>query len=439
MERLISLKLRQWCDADDRKVLLVRGARQVGKTFSIRQLGSSFKYFIEVNFDFDAAVRQFFTATLDPVVLCEKLSGFYSIPCIPGKTLLFLDEIQSCPQAIQSLRYFHERMPAMHVVAAGSLLEFAFEQLPSFGVGRISSLYMYPMTFGEFVTAIDGPGSAALLKIPESGAAIDPVFHAKFLDLFRTYSIVGGMPAVVKTYKEKRDLSLCRSALDELLATFKDDFAKYKTRISQLKLFETLKSVALQAGCKFMYTRIADTGPQTAYKQALDLLEMAGLVHKVYHTAGNGIPLGAEINAKKFKVLPLDLGLHQRLLGLELSDLLTDTLVAFVNKGSIAEIFAGLELCAAGASNSACQLYYWHREARSSNAEVDYLIQKGAAIIPIEVKSGKRGSMQSMSVFMAEHESSYGIRLSIENCARYKNITVIPLYLAGSVVKADKD
>jgi uncharacterized protein len=435
MERQINLKLHEWRDAEDRKVLLVRGARQVGKTFSIRQLGSSFKFFIEVNFDFDVAVKQFFSATLDPAVLCEKLSGFYSIPCVPGKTLLFFDEIQSCPQAIQSLRYFHERMPDLHVVAAGSLLEFAIEQLPSFGVGRISSLYMYPMSFSEFVAAIEGAGMAELIKIPEDGSAIDPVFHTRFLDLFRTYTIVGGMPAVVKLYKDKRDLLRCQSVLDELLTTFKDDFAKYKTRISQIKLFETLKSVTLQVGCKFMYTRIADTGPLTTYKQALDLLEMAGLVNKVYHTAGNGIPLGAEIKVKKFKVIPLDLGLHQRLLGLDLSELLTDPMAAFVNKGSIAEIFTGLELRAAGASNSSCQLYYWHREARSSNAEVDYLIQKGANIIPIEVKAGKHGSMQSIFTFMAEHESSYGIRLSLENCSRFKNIAVMPLYLAGSVIK----
>jgi predicted AAA+ superfamily ATPase len=161
---------------------------------------------------------------------------------------------------------------------------------------------------------------------------------------------------------------------------------------------------------------------------------MAGLVQKVYHTSGNGIPLGAEINVKKFKALPMDLGLHQRLLGLELSELLTDTMVTFINKGSIAGVFAGLEIRAASASNSACQLYYWHREAPSSNAEIDYLIQRGAAIIPIEVKAGKRGSMQSMSVFMFEHKSSYGIRLSLENYSQYKNIIVLPLYLVASVV-----
>jgi hypothetical protein len=434
MERSIIVKLREWREAENRKTLLVRGARQVGKTFSIRQLGESFNCFIEVNFDFDERVRQFFETTHDPVVLCEKLSAFYSKPCIPGKTLLFFDEIQSCPKAIQSLRYFHERMPDLHVIAAGSLLEFALEQLPSFGVGRISSLYMYPMTYKEFVAAVEGEGFTSLLKIPEAGGVIDPVFHDKFLDLFRTYCIVGGMPAVVKLYKEKRDLAGCRSLLDELLVTFRDDFAKYKTRVSQLKLFETLKSVALQAGRKFKFAHIDDTGPQTAYKQALDLLEMAGLVHKIHHTSGNGIPLGAEINAKKFKVIIFDLGLHQRLLGLELNELLTDPLVTFINKGSIAEIFTGLELCASAASTSASQLYYWHREARSSNAEVDYLIQKGADIIPVEVKSGKRGSMQSMSVFMSDHKSRYGFRLSLENCASYKDIKVFPLYLAGNVV-----
>lgn len=433
MERSISSKLKEWSESDDRKVLLVRGARQVGKTYSIRQLGSSFQYFLEVNLDYDVKVRQFFAGTHDPAVLCEKLSGFYSIPCVPGKTLLFLDEIQACPEAIQSLRYFHERMPKLHVIAAGSLLEFALEELPSFGVGRISSLYMYPMSFREFVATIDGSGAAAFLKIPDGGAAIDPAFHQKFLELFNTYCIVGGMPAVVKNYKEKRNLLDCQNVLDDLLSTFKDDFAKYKSRISQVKLFETLKSAAMQAGCKFMYSQIGESGPQTTYKHALDLLEMAGLVHKVYHTSGNNIPLGAEIKAKKFKVIPLDMGLHQRLLGLKLSDLLTDPLVTFINKGSLAEIFVGLEFCAAGLPTSACQLYYWHREERSSNAEVDYLIQHGKEIIPVEIKSGRRGSMQSISVFMSERKSRLGIRLSLENCSQYKNILVLPLYLAGNI------
>lgn len=437
LERLITLKLNEWRNTGDRKVLLVRGARQVGKTFSIRQLGASFEYFIEVNFDFDKVVRQFFEDSLDPKTICEKLSGYYSIPCIPGKTLLFFDEIQACIQAIQSLRYFYEKMPELHVVAAGSLLEFALEELPSFGVGRISSLYMYPMTFHEFVTAIDGAGSAAFLEIPGQGAAVDPVFHARFIDRFRTYCIVGGMPAVVRLYQESRDLLRCQNVLDELLVTFKDDFAKYKTRISPLKLFETFKSAAVQAGCKFKYSHITDTGPQAAYKQALELLEMAGLVHKVHHTSGNGVPLGAEMDVKKFKVIPLDLGLHQRLLGLELSGLLADPVTTLVNKGSIAEVFAGLELCAASAPNSASQLYYWHREERGSNAEVDYLMQKGDSIIPIEVKSGKRGSMQSITLFMSERKSGIGIRLSLENRSAYKNISVIPLYLAGKAAQAN--
>jgi uncharacterized protein len=371
--------------------------------------------------------------SLDPVVLCERLSGFYSVPCIPGKTLLFLDEIQSCPRALQSLRYFHERMPALHVIAAGSLLEFAIAPIPSFGVGRITSVYLYPLTFAEFATAILGAGGSTFLKIPESGAPLDPVFHNKFLDLFCTYTILGGMPAVVKLYAEKRDLLCCRSVLDDLLATFRDDFAKYKTRIPHARLMETLQSVALQAGSKFMYARIAESGPQAGYKQALDLLEMAGLVRRVYRSSGSGILLGVQVDVKKFKVIPFDLGLHQRLLGLDMSALLTDPLVSFVNKGGIAEIFAGLELHTASADGDA-QLFYWHREARSSNAEVDYLVQIGADIVPVEVKSGKRGSMQSIALFMSERKSRFGVRLSLENRSRYKNIEIVPLYLAGNVV-----
>jgi predicted AAA+ superfamily ATPase len=434
VERAISNKLIEWKMAEDRKVLLIRGARQVGKTFSIRKLGAGFKYFLEVNFDFDVPVRQFFEATHDPVVLCEKLSGYYSIPCIPGKTLLFFDEIQSCPEAIQSLRYFNERMQKLHVVAAGSLLEFALGEISSFGVGRISSLYMYPLTFKEFAEAVEGAGFASFLEIPPGEEQVDPVFHSKFLELFRTYSITGGMPAVVKKYTESRDLPGCLLEQDELVSTFRDDFAKYKTKISQLKLFECFKSAAMQSGGKFVYRNISQEGSVGAYKTAIELLDMAGLVHRVYHTSGNGIPPGAEIDSGKFKVIIFDLGLHQRLLGLVIRDLLTLPVDGFVNKGNIAEVFAGLEILAAMPPNMVPQLYYWHREARSSNAEVDYLIQKGTEIVPVEVKSGNRGSMQSLSVFMAEKKSSYGIRLSAENRSKFKNIEILPLYLASKIV-----
>ncbi len=416
MKRNIDKYLVEWREAPERRVLLVRGARQVGKTFSIRQLGSTFQYFVEVNFDFDPKVKKFFEGTHDPITLCEKLTAYYDIPIIPGATLLFLDEIQACPEALPSLRYFFERMPQLHVVATGSLLEFALEQLPSFGVGRISSLFLYPMSFYEFTMSLCGDALANMLQIKNCAHIIDPVFHSKFLDLFRTYCMVGGMPAVVKHYKEKRDLRSCQKLLDELLSTFKDDFAKYKTRIPQERLSEALSAVAYQATTKFNYSRMSDTATHASSKQAIDLLEMAGLIHKVYHSSAGGIPLGAQINPKRFKTLPMDLGLHQRLLGLDLQEILTDD-AHLINKGSLAEVFVGLELCSSSAPESKRQLYYWHREGRSSNAEVDYIIQKGTDVIPIEVKSSRRGSMQSLALFMAEHNSPYGLRLSLENCS----------------------
>jgi len=323
MNRFINNDLGLWALSDSRKVLLVRGARQVGKTYSVRQLAKRFRYFIEINFDIDSAARSFFENNIEPDELCKKLSAYYSIPVIPGETLIFLDEIQLCIPAIRSLRYFYERKPDLHVVAAGSLLEFALEDLPSFGVGRISSLYMYPMSFAEFTEAVVGKGYISQLMISDNSSQIDQVFHERFIELFREYCIVGGMPQVVEQYRRKKDFLGCQVLLDELLNSLKDDFSKYKTRISSLKLRETLQAAAYQSGAKFKYSRVSDTGTHESYKKALELLSMAGLVHKVYHTAAGGIPLGAQINPRRFKVIPFDIGLHQRMLGLDLAELVS--------------------------------------------------------------------------------------------------------------------
>lgn len=437
MNRFINNYLEQWALSDSRKVLLVRGARQVGKTYSVRQLAKRFRYFIEINFDIDSAARSFFEKNIEPDELCKKLSAYYSIPVIPGETLIFLDEIQSCIPAIRSLRYFYERKPDLHVVAAGSLLEFALEDLPSFGVGRISSLYMYPMSFAEFTEAIVGKGYISQLMISDNSSQIDQVFHERFIELFREYCIVGGMPQVVEQYRRKKDFLGCQVLLDELLNSLKDDFSKYKTRISSLKLRETLQAAAYQSGAKFKYSRVSDTGTHESYKKALELLSMAGLVHKVYHTAAGGIPLGAQINPRRFKVIPFDIGLHQRILGLDLAELVSLPATELINKGSLAETFVGLELIAGQMSHIKAQLYYWHREARSSNAELDYVIQKSSLIVPVEVKSGKRGSMQSLAIFMEKHDGEFGVRLSLENVGRYDNVYILPVYIAGRIVRPE--
>lgn len=433
MDRDIHSHLADWAKSPSRKSLLLRGARQVGKTYSVRVLGRQFERCLEVNFDAEESVRGFFEGDLEPAGICEKLSAFYDTAIVPGQTLLFLDEVQACPNAVRSLRYFHERMPELHVVAAGSLLGFVLQQLPSFGVGRISSLYMYPMSFLEFIRAVAGGGLADMLGKADGQSAIEPAFHTRLLELFRTYCLVGGMPEVVEHYRAHHDLRQCQVLLDELLTTLRDDFAKYRNRVPQSRMAETLLSVAHQTGGKFVFTRASGGESSSQYRHALELLCRAGLVHKIYHTSARGIPLGAEVKENRFKAILLDVGLLQRMLGLELSEAIVMDARGLVNRGDLAETFVGLQLLCGTEPHTRAQLYYWHREARSSNAEVDYVVQKASAIIPIEVKSGKRGAMQSMHRFLAEHNSPGGIRLSQENAGRVGDVRILPVYLAGHI------
>jgi len=373
----------------------------------------------------------FFEQSLQPVELCEKLSIYYKVPVVPGKTLLFFDEIQSCVKAIQSLRYFYEKMPQLHVVAAGSLLEFALGDIPSFGTGRIQSLFMYPLSFREFVTAVDGPDLAQMIADSGFDKPIDPVFHNRLLALLRKYMALGGMPAIVRRYAATGDMLACQDELDSLLLTIRDDFRKYRTRVPSVKMLETMRSVVHQAGGKFKYANIAQQGSHEGYKTALELLCMAGLVHRICHTAAQGIPLGAQVKDNRFKTFFLDMGLHQRILGLDIARLFIEEDLGLVNRGTLAEQFVCLELIAGGSAFITPPVYYWHREQAGSNAEVDFIIQKDRDVVPVKVKSGIRGSMRSLQVFLDERGIKRGIRLSQENYARSGPVWSMPLYTAG--------
>jgi predicted AAA+ superfamily ATPase len=435
LRRKIEDQLKRWKDSSERLVLLLRGARQVGKTYSIRVLGKTFPYFIELNFEEQIESKVFFDGDLNVVEICEKLSAYTQVPIIPGKTLLFFDEIQACPRCLQSLRFFHEKMPGLHVAAAGSLLEFAISEIPSFGVGRISSIFMYPMSFMEFLWA---EGSLLLADYIEKNTtchSIDAPLHNKLLERIRTYFVLGGMPAVIHAYCKRRDLIECKNMLDSLLISLVDDFAKYVRHSEPQILRDVFRSVSQQAGSKFMYSAIESIKLRES-KKALDVLERAGLVYRIYHSTATGIPLGAQINEKRFKILPFDTGLHQRMLGLDLSEQLVKNIDDIVNKGSIAEVFAGLEMIAGTPPGQRPEVFYWHREQPDSNAEVDYIVQKSERIIPVEVKSGTRGSMQSLRIFLAERNLAFGIRLSQENASRYDKIIAIPLYMAGMIPAA---
>jgi predicted AAA+ superfamily ATPase len=426
--RAIDLQLKTWKEDLHRKPLLLRGARQVGKSSAVRHLGETFEIFLEVNFERNPDVKQLFSASLNPKEICGKLSAIYNLPIQPGKTLVFFDEIQACLPAIASLRFFYEEYPELHVVAAGSLLEFALQEIPSFGVGRIRSLYMYPFSFNEFLQA---QGLDRLVEEKRNATIEHPLLealHKKLIDYLRTFLLVGGMPESVKTWIEKSDYLACRYIQNDILETYIDDFAKYKKRIVPIILQQTLRSVALQSGCKFVYSQVLPDMESNKIKEALELLSMSGIIMPVTHTSANGVPLGAEVNTKFRKYLFMDTGLLQRLLNLDMNNVLLSSDVNLVNKGTLAEVFVGLELLKYGSCYERQSLYYWLRLEKGAQAEIDYVLSKSDAIIPIEVKAGTKGSMQSLYRFMELKKTRLGIRTSLENFGKMGNIEIYPLY-----------
>lgn len=433
-KRRIDKDLLAWSNDTYRKPLLVRGARQVGKSSAIRRLGEQFEHYVEINFEEQKEIQKLFQSDLTPHILCDNLSVFLGVTIRPEKTLLFFDEIQACLPAIASLRFFYEQYPELHIIAAGSLLEFALAEIPSFGVGRVRSVFMYPFSFDEFLMAMD---EDKLLHAKASASPDNPLLepiHDKLIDYLKRFLIIGGMPEVISCYAQSNDLKACSDILEDLIVSFKVDFAKYKEKVSSPRIAEVFEGVVQQVGGRFMYAKAASHYNIQQVKQAVDMLIMSGLVIQNTHTAANGLPLGAETNHKKRKMLIIDTGLLHHILGLSISDSLFRDDFAAINKGAIAEMFVGLEI----QKNSSCyrhdELYFWQREALNSSAEIDYVIQRDGAILPIEVKSGHSGSMQSMFIFLKEKGMDYGIRCSLENFCQYDNIKVYPLYAISNIL-----
>ena len=434
IERKIDSELRKWRDSEHRMPLLIRGARQVGKTSSVRHLGESFEHYVEIDLNEHRELHGLFSQMLTPQEICRQISYIVNKPLEAGKTLLFIDEIQACPEAINKLRYFYEQYPELHLIAAGSLLEFVLADLPSFGVGRVRSLFMYPLSFEEFLCA---NGEKLLVEAYQSASPEIPlveIVHNKLLQRVNTFMLTGGMPKVVAEYIENQDLRNCQLILNDLVVSYKDDFKKYRKRISEERLTIVLESVARQHSGKFVYSNVNDNLSLSQVKLTLELLIKAGLVYPVVHSASNGIPLGAETNERYQRMAIFDTGILLRMLGLNLAEIFTQGIENFTNKGPLAEIFVATELVKNSSCYEPARLYCWHRESKDSQAEVDFVIQKGTSIVPIEVKAGTRGSMQSLRLFLNEKKSPYGVRTSMENFACYGNIKVYPQYAISNII-----
>ncbi len=438
MKRLVDYHLNDWKGDIDRKPLLLRGARQVGKTYAVRALGKSFTHFIEINLEILPQALQIFEKDLQPERIIREISVLIKKPIIPGKTLLFIDEIQVAPQAILALRYFYELIPELHVIAAGSLLDFAIEEV-GIPVGRIQSLYMYPMSFMEFLAAQQETLLIEEILMHKLEEPLSNVIHEKSLSLLGEYLAIGGMPQIVSCWSKTKDPLRCSKIHYSLLDAYRQDFGKYARKF-QIKYVELVfNSIPRQLGNKFKYSLIEGEYRKRELAPALDLLVTAGIAHKVFHSSGQGIPLGAQIDPLDYKAIFLDVGLSQASLDLDLAGWFVDPLSEFVNKGSLVEAFVGQEFLAYSDPLRKRNLYYWNRKNRTSVAEVDYLIQK-KQVVPVEVKSGKGSTLRSINLFLETRPlSPYGIRFSTQNYSRHNNIDSYPLYAIVSATNLEQE
>jgi predicted AAA+ superfamily ATPase len=439
MERDIEKILLDWKQKHNRMPLLLRGARQVGKSYIVNQFGRShFENVVTVNFEQDPWLSRCFD-NLHPHEIIMALSLSMNQKIIPGKTLLFLDEIQDCPNAIRSLRYFKEQYSELHVIGAGSLLEFALNQedfrMP---VGRIQSLYLKPLSFKEFLLAMGHSNLRHFIEEVDLNKNIPDSVHLMLLKLVRQYMVIGGMPGVLQSYlssdQKSNQYDLTEAELQQtiLLTTYRQDFSKY-TKHSQIqyiqRVFEKAPGIV---GSHVKYANIDKDARSNQIKLALELLQHAGLIYPIYSTAASGLPLITLVNEKKFKILFLDVGLMARASRLS-AELWLDENLLLVNRGACAEQFVGQELLAYGSSIEAPQLFFWHRDKKSSLAEVDYILNFDSKIVPIEVKAGSTGQLKSLQLLMQEKNIYPGVRISQHPLSFDGKILSIPLYMIGEI------
>ena len=429
-KRAIDFHLDKWKTDPFRKPLILRGARQVGKTYAVRRLGKQFKSFVEINFERLEGAASLFEKDIAPDKLILALSLLVKTRIIPGETLLFFDEV---PRAILALRYFYEEMPNLHLIAAGSLLEFAIAKV-GVPVGRVSMLYMYPLSFLEYLVAIGYHLIAKEILHHSPGNPMEEAIHTRILDLVGEYLSIGGMPEAVARWTQTKEPELALGVLQQIAATYRQDFEKY-ARKAQVKYLEQLfRQIPHLVGKDFSYREIHGEYRKRELAPAIELLERANIIHTIRHASGQGIPIGSDVDFETFKIIYLDIGLCQAILGSDISNWFLHPLEGFENRGEIAEGFVGQELiCYANPENKA-ELYFWKRKAKNSSAEVDYLIQRKEQILPIEVKSGHGTTLRSLHIFLESHpKSSVAIRFSSLNYSVLDKLDSRPLYAAASL------
>ena len=427
MKRDIEKDFIKWAKDKNRMPLIIRGARQVGKSYIAENcLKNYFKNVIVCNFEFTPELKNCFD-TLDPVTIINKIQILLNVE-ITKDSLLFLDEIQECPQAIMSLRYFKEKLPEQAVICAGSLLEFAMNNENfSMPVGRVSFIYVQPLSFGEFLTAVGQDKLRQHLKTISLNNPLEEMFHKKLIEFLKIYLVTGGMPAVVQKYIDTKNINSALNIQNYLLTTYRNDFGKYAKTSKRQYLEKVMNFVPRFIGQRVKYSTIDPEIRSEYLKEAIYLLSLAGIIKQNFQTTASGLPLQSEINDNKFKLNFLDVGLMQNTAGLSAEIINND--IMQINNGAVAEQFVGQELLAHSNPNRENNLYFWGREKKGSMAEIDFVTTYNADIIPVEVKSGTTGTLKSLKLFMQEKKPKIALRFWQKELSFYDGILSIPLYM----------
>ncbi len=449
MNRHASVFLDQWLMGPSRKPLILRGARQVGKTWLVRDLAQRHgRKIVELNMERRPELADHFRSNNAQRAVSD-LAADLGTAITPDTSLLFIDEVQATPKLLAFLRWFQEDMPEIPVVTAGSLLDFALRDHEfSMPVGRVSYCHLEPVSFYEFLDASGNDGLKSELAAAVESLELSPRLHQRALELFSEYCLVGGLPEVISdwiaTHDDDRRLQLQR----DLIATYRDDFNKYRGRIPVDLLRHVMDAVPRQLGGRFVYSHVDVEAKHKDIKQALELLQLARVCHRVEHTAANGLPLGAETNPRTFKAILLDVGLASIQLGLSRLDLRELNNVVWANKGGLAEQFVGQHLRCLSRVFEDPRLFYWQR-TEGRQGEIDYVIQQGNHIVPVEVKAGNAGTMKSLHTFMYNKQLPLALRLdtnppSIQDLdvktttaepVKYRLLS-LPLYMTESIPAA---
>lgn len=437
MYRQIYQDLQEWKDSTTRTPLILRGARQVGKTYTVERFAEkNFANYIKINFELDRDYKNYFKSNLDTHKFLAALSLDNNITIIPGKILIFFDEIQECPEALQALRYFYEELPQLHIIAAGSLLEFTLNsdkfKMP---VGRISFKFLRPLSFYEFLQAQNKGQLIDYIKNLQGQS--DEIIHKRLLKELDLYYLVGGMPMAVKTFvNHAKDMDLglgkVREVHHRLLQTYKRDFGKYANASRHDDLEAMLDYIPKSISSKFKYSHVYEGANSRNMKLAFDLLDKAGLCTKIQR-ANNDMPLGASASIKHFKTLFLDIGLMNSACDLDLDSFLLEDAGHNKFNGVIAEQFVGQELLNSFPAYQEAKLYYWENTNAGGSAEIDYLIAHKAQIYPLEVKAGTTGKLKSLHYYMKNYKTDLGLRISNKKLEQDNDILSIPLYAVAEI------